>query len=28
MENPEVIQAVMDRFRSILKQMEEVMLEE
>ena len=28
MENPEVIRAVMDRFRSILKQMEEIMLEE
>ena len=28
MENPEVIRAVMDRFRSILGQMEEIMLEE
>jgi len=28
MENPEVIRAVMDRFRSILAQMEEIMLEE
>ena len=28
MENPEIIRAVMDRFRSILGQMEEIMLEE